>query len=97
MRLDARIGTSWYGLAKIHKQKKKYGDALSALETTGKIDPESASVHYLRAQVLLAMGKKAEAREELAVVRKLQKNTTDKVEQAISGGHYRDPQVGAGR
>src|SRR5207249_1820183 len=39
VRLDARLGTSWYGLAKIHKQKKKYGDALSALETTGKIDP----------------------------------------------------------
>jgi hypothetical protein len=43
------------------------------------------------------MGKNAEAREELATVRQLQKKTTDKLEQAISGGHFRDPQVGAGR
>jgi hypothetical protein len=43
------------------------------------------------------MGKNAEAREELASVRQLQKKTTDKLEQAIRGGHFRDPQVGAGR
>ena len=97
VRRDARLGTSWYGLAKIHKQRKRYGEALSALEAAGKIDPESASVHYLRAQVLLAMGKKAEAGDELAAVRKLQKETTDKLELAISGGHYHDPQVAAGR
>jgi tetratricopeptide (TPR) repeat protein len=96
VRRDERLGTSWYGLAKIYKQRKKYGDALSALEAAVKIDSESASVHYLRAHVLLAMGKKADAREELATVRKLQKNTTDRLEQAISGGHSRDPQVGAG-
>jgi tetratricopeptide (TPR) repeat protein len=97
VRRDARLGTSWYGLAKVHKQRKKYGEALTALEAAGKIDPESASVHYLRAQVLLAVGKKAEALEELSAVRKLQKETTDKLEQAISGGHYHDPQIAAGK
>jgi tetratricopeptide (TPR) repeat protein len=97
VRRDERLETSWYGLAKIYRQRKKYGDALRALEAAGKIDSQSASVHYLRAQVLLAMGKNAEAREELATVRQLQKKTTDKLEQAISGGHFRDPQVGAGR
>jgi Flp pilus assembly protein TadD len=97
VRRDARLETSWYGLAKIHKQRNQYGEALSALEAAGKIDPQSASVHYLRAQVLLAMGRKAEAREELATVRELQKNTTDKLERAISGEHSRDPQVAAGK
>ena len=97
VRQDARLGTSWYGLAKIHKQRKDYCEALTALEAAGKIDPDSVSLHYLRAQVLLAIGKKADAREELATVRKLQKQTTDKLELAISGGHYRDPQVTAGK
>jgi tetratricopeptide (TPR) repeat protein len=97
VRLDARLGTSWYGLAKIYKQRKKYGEALKALESAQQVDPQSASVHYLRAQVLLAMEKKAEAQEELAAVRKLQQETTDKLEQAINGGHYHDPQVAAGK
>ena len=43
------------------------------------------------------MGQNAEAREELATVRQLQKKTTDKLQQAISGAHPRDPQVGAGK
>ncbi len=97
VRRDARLGTSWYGLAKIYRQRKKYGAALNALEAALKVDPESASVHYLKAQVLLAIGRKEEAQEALAAVRKLQKETTDRLEQAISGGQYHDPQVAAGK
>jgi tetratricopeptide (TPR) repeat protein len=91
---DARLGTSWYGLAKIYKEQKKYSEALNALEAAGTTDPKSASVHYLKAQVMLTQGKREEARDELAVVRKLQKETTDKLEREISGGMYRDPQLG---
>ena len=89
---DARLGTSWYGLAKIYKEQKKYSEALNALEAA---DPKSASVHYLKAQILLALGKGPEARQELVNVRKLQKVTTDKLEREISGSKYRDPQLGA--
>jgi tetratricopeptide (TPR) repeat protein len=94
---DARLGTSWYGLAKIYKQRKKYGEALAALAAAAKVDPNSASVHYLRAQVLLAESKNAESRHELALVRKLQKENTDKLEREISGDRYRDPQLGTGK
>jgi tetratricopeptide (TPR) repeat protein len=92
---DARLGTSWYGLAKIYKGRKKYAEALRALKAAGEIDPNSASVHYLTAQVLLAQGENTEARQELAQVRKLQKETTDKLEREVSGDRYRDPQLGA--
>jgi len=94
VRRDARLGTSWYGLAKIYKEQKKYSEALNALEAAGGIDPKSASVHYLKAQILIALGKGPEARQELVTVRKLQKATTDKLEREISGSKYRDPQLG---
>ncbi len=51
LRLDASLGTSDYGLAKIYKQQGKYAEALHALEAAGAIDARSASVHYLRGQV----------------------------------------------
>ena len=90
---DRRLGTSWFGLAKIYKQDKRYAEALKALDEAGAIDRKSASVHYLRAQVLTALGRKDEAQAELAAVQKLKKDTVDKLEQEISGSKYRDPEV----
>ncbi len=56
LRRNSQIGTSWFGLAKIDKAEKRYADALKALDSAGAIDPKSASVHYLRAQILMQLG-----------------------------------------
>ncbi len=90
---DSRLPASWYGLAKLDRAAKRYPEALKALDSAGALDPKSASVHYLRAQTLMQLGRKAEADTEFAAVRRLQKETTDKLEQQISGGKYRDPQL----
>ncbi len=92
---DSHMGTSWFGLAKIDKVEKRYAQALKALDSAGAIDPKSASVHYLRAQVLMQLGRKAEAQTEFAAVRRLQNETAGKLEQQISGSKYRDPQLPA--
>jgi tetratricopeptide (TPR) repeat protein len=91
---NSRIPTSWYGLAKIDRAEKQYAAALKALDAAGALDAKSASVHYLRAQILMQIGRKEEAQTEFAAVRRLQQETTDKLEQQISGGKYRDPQIG---
>jgi len=90
---DRRLGTSWFGLAKIYRQEKRYSEALKALAEAGSIDPQSASVHYLRAQVLLAVGRKNESQLEMATVQRLKKDTVDKLEREISGATYRDREV----
>ncbi len=90
---DRRLGTSWFGLAKIYKQEKHYPEALKALNEAAALDPQSASVHYLRAQVLTALGRKEEAQTELEAVQQLRKATRDKLEQEISGATYRDPEA----
>ena len=97
VRRDGRLAASWYGLAKIYKTEKNYAEAMRALERSGKLDDQSASVHYLRAQVMMVMGDKAGAQTELAEVRRLQKATADRLEQEISGTKYRDPQMGEGK
>jgi len=94
---NSQIGTSWYGLAKIDKAEKHYTAALKALDSAGAIDPKSPSVHYLRAQVLTQLGRKAEAQTEFATVRQLQSETAGKLERDISGTKYRDPQLPAGQ
>lgn len=92
---DPRLGTSWFGLAKLDKQNKKYAEALGALESAARVNSDSASLHYLRAQILLDQGKRDEARQELVLVRKLQKEVTDELEREVSGARYRDPGLAA--
>jgi tetratricopeptide (TPR) repeat protein len=92
---DPKLGTSWFGLAKIYRQQKHYPDSLHALKQAGSLDPNSASVHYLRAQVLAALGRKSEAQAEFATVQKLKRDNGDKLEQEISGTKYRDPELPA--
>jgi tetratricopeptide (TPR) repeat protein len=91
--LDASLGTSDFELAKIYKQQGKYAEALGALLAAGAIDPRSASVHYLRGQVLFAMGRHVEARPEFDEAARLQKATRDELERKISGRQVSDPQL----
>jgi tetratricopeptide (TPR) repeat protein len=90
---DRRLGTSWFGLAKIYRQEKRYAKALKALHEAEAIDPQSGSVHYLRAEVLAALGRKDEARREMATVQRLKKETVDKLEREISGATYQDRSI----
>jgi tetratricopeptide (TPR) repeat protein len=93
LKRDRKLGTSWFGLAKIYKQEKQYSRALAALGEAGSIDANSASVHYLRAQILGETGHKGEAEAEMAVVRHLKIANVDKIEREVSGATYRDPQL----
>lgn len=90
---DPRLGTAWFGLAKAYRQLKLLPDALRALQRAGELDPGSASVHYLRAEVLSQLGRKNEAQTEFATVQRLKKEGVDKLEQEISGAKYRDPDM----
>jgi tetratricopeptide (TPR) repeat protein len=90
---DPALGTSWFGLAKAYRQLKRYKDSLDALQHAGEIDPNSASVHYLRAEVLSQLGRKTEAQTEFAIVQRLKKEGVDKLEQQITGAKYRDPDI----
>jgi Flp pilus assembly protein TadD len=91
---DPSLGTSWFGLAKAYQKLKLFNDALGALQHAGEIDPNSASVHYLRGQVLAQLGRKAEAEAEFSTVQRLKREGVDKLEQEITGAKYRDPEMG---
>jgi tetratricopeptide (TPR) repeat protein len=90
---NSKLPASWYGLAKIDRADKRYPDALKALDEAKTLAPQSASVHYLRAQTLMQLGRKAEAETEFAAVRRLQQEKLDILEQQIMGTTYRDPQL----
>jgi tetratricopeptide (TPR) repeat protein len=93
LRLDSGQGASDYGLAKIYKQQGNYAAALELLRAAGAIDPQSASVYYLRGQILFAQGRRREAKSQFDEAARLRQATRDELERQISGQHPSDPQL----
>jgi len=96
IQFNPRLGTAWFYLAKIHLKDAKYDAALAALSKAAAVDDKSTNVHYLRAQVLKQMGRQKEAAAEFATVKRLEQETTSRLEKEINGG-YRDPELDATR
>jgi tetratricopeptide (TPR) repeat protein len=93
---DPTLASSWYGLGKIYRQRKDYAKALDAFNHAAALDARSTSVLYQRAQVLMALGRRTDAQQDLAKMRQIQQSEDDRLEQQISG-KYRDPQLGTGK
>jgi len=79
LQLNARLASSYYGLAKIDFQEKRYSQAWSALASAGRLDPHSASVHYLKGEILLGMGRRAESKSEFQIASRMQKTVRDQL------------------
>jgi tetratricopeptide (TPR) repeat protein len=65
LRRDPRLVNSYVGLAKIYRRAQKYQAALVAIDTAGKLEPDRTDTHYLKGQILLRMGRKAEGKKEM--------------------------------
>jgi tetratricopeptide (TPR) repeat protein len=93
LRLDDHLVSSQLGLAKIYKERGQYPEALSALDAAGRLDPASPTVHYLRGQILVRIGRTAEGRAELENAERMKKLATAKFEREVSGESFLDPQL----
>jgi tetratricopeptide (TPR) repeat protein len=93
LRLDSGQAASDFGLAKIYKQQGKYAAALELLRAAGALDPNSASVYYLRGQILFAEGRRREAKSQFDEAARLKQATRDELERQIGGQHPSDPQL----
>ena len=66
LRRDPRLTNSILGLAKIYQRQSKYAAALAETDAALKVDPARTDAHYMRGQLLLRLGRKQEAKKELA-------------------------------
>ena len=93
--LDQTLVNSYVGLGKLDRQAERYSDALEMLDRAVALAPESASVHYLRGQVLAKLGQKAKAEEEFNTSARLLKSFNDQLQQDPSGDRAADAQDAA--
>jgi len=94
-KLNPRSASAYLGLAKIYKAKSQYRKALEELQAANQIDGQSASVHYLKAQILLQLNRPEEAKGEFAFSARLRQSTRDHLEEQVSGRSALDAQIGS--
>lgn len=71
LRHDPQVLNAQVGLAKVYRREEKYVQALAAIDSASKLDPGRTDIHYVRGQVLVHMGRKAEGQKELATAVRL--------------------------
>jgi tetratricopeptide (TPR) repeat protein len=90
---DPRLLNSYLGLAKIYQREKKYQQALSAIDSAGKLDPDRTDIHYLRGQILLHLGRKIEATKELETSVRIDNEHRAEREKQVEGGTVPSPEL----
>jgi tetratricopeptide (TPR) repeat protein len=93
LKTNTHSARSLFGLAKLYRAEGKLTAALNMLDSAEKLAPESASLHYLRAQVLAALNRRGEAKAEFAESARLRQSTRDYLEQQVSGGAKLDAAI----
>ncbi len=92
---DGTLVNSYVGLAKLYREMNRYQEALDMLDKAEVLAPQSASVHYTRAQTLARLGQSAKARLEFEAAAKLLKSFNDRLQQDPSGDRAADAQDAA--
>jgi tetratricopeptide (TPR) repeat protein len=92
---DNTLVNSYVGLAKLYREMNRYQEALDMLDRAELLAPQSASVHYARAQVLARLGQSAKARIEFDAAAKLLQSFNDRLQQDPSGDRAADAQGAA--
>ena len=76
IRRNPRLATSYLGLAKIYQRQQKYAAALAETDKVLSMDPDRTEAHYVRGQALLRLGRKEEAKKEMAAAARPRKEAT---------------------
>jgi tetratricopeptide (TPR) repeat protein len=92
---NRELVNSYFGLAKLYKGAARYQEALEMLDHAEALAPQSASVHYMRGQVLNHIGQREQSRREFDTASKLLKSFNDRLQQDPSGDQSADAQDAA--
>jgi tetratricopeptide (TPR) repeat protein len=91
VRIDPRLTDSHVGLAQVYDRQKKYAAALAEINAAGKLDPASYTIHYVRAQILLHMGRTL-AKSEMQTYTRRFPDACEKGRQALEQSTLPNPE-----
>ncbi len=93
LRHDPRLINSDIGLTKIYQRQQKYQQALAAINSANKLDPDRTDVHYLRGQVLMHLGRREEGKKELETSVRIDNERRAQREKQVESGSVPSPEL----
>jgi tetratricopeptide (TPR) repeat protein len=90
---DPRLVNSYVGLTKIYQREAKYPQALTAIDSAGKLDAGRTDIHYLRGQVLVHLGRKEEGKKELEASVRLDNERRASRQKQMESGAVPSPEL----
>ena len=93
LRRDPRLVNPHLGLAKIYQRQEKLAQALAEIDAAEKLDPARTDVHYVRGQVLLHLGRKDDAKKELAAAVRIDNENRSTREKQTETGTVPSPEL----
>jgi tetratricopeptide (TPR) repeat protein len=93
LRLDPRLVHSYLGLAKTCQREEKYSQALTTVDSAGKLDPDRTDIHYVRGQILIHMGRKEEGKTELETSVRIDNEHRAAREKQVESGTLPSPEL----
>lgn len=83
LRRDPRMAAARLGLARLYFKEEKFAEALREADAALRLVPESQNAHYLRGRILTRLGRREEARTELAAAQKAMDQSLGKARQDL--------------
>lgn len=93
LRRNSHLPASLFGLAKLYLQEEKYPAALKAIDSAVHLVPDDQSIHYVRAQILLRLDRRAEAQSEFAAAQKILNSGLAKRRQSLENSQVPNPEL----
>jgi len=95
LRRDSHLASSYFGLARVYQHEKKFDDALVAIDSAEKIDPDNPNYHNLEGQILLRLGRTKEGQAELDSATRLLNSSRARRQSELSGETLPQPELTA--
>jgi len=95
LRRDSHLSSSYFGLARVYQREKKFDQALIAIDSAIKIDPDNPNYHNLKGQVLLRQGRTHDGQAELAAATSLLNASRARRQTELSGEALPQPELTA--
>jgi len=93
LRHDPRLVNSYVGLAKAYQREQKYPQALTAIDSAGKLAAGRTDIHYLRGQILTRLGRKEEGRKELEASVRIDNERRAERQKQVESGTVPSPEL----
>jgi cytochrome c-type biogenesis protein CcmH/NrfG len=93
LRRDPRLVNPYMGLGKIYQREQNYHEALAAIDSADKLDPDRTDIHYLRGQILLRLGRKQEGRKELETAVHIDNRDRAERQKQVESGTIPSPEL----